>query len=196
VKGTNKSRSDDGEAWQNDPNVKERLEEKRLWNAVMIQLHEPFQIAAQTMDEGLEHVGILLGLLPNPKKMKKSAKSSLAAAGDADVEAAGDIIKPGDDGFADYLDNKLTEFYGRRGEALRTWAKEKGLSVEQFDQGIGSTDDSASPDETQHMKDQQQLYLILYMEFLVSPHLLILSATQRNSSRSPPHAIGCLGRAF
>lgn len=110
------------------------------------------------MDEALEHAGIVLELFPVPKKTKKSL----------DVEADANNFKPGHPDFSGYLKNKMAEFYSKRGETLRTWAREKGLSVEDFDTGkLPSDGEDWTPTEGQHRRDQQQLYLILYLEHLL-----------------------------
>ncbi|KAK2484316.1 hypothetical protein H9L39_06108 [Fusarium oxysporum f. sp. albedinis] len=86
------------------PNVvKETLEEsaaegnweKQLWND-MKQLHTPFQTFVEAMDQGLEHTGICLEILPKPKVTRKST-----SIGSDDVEAHGDAVNPGDQYFAD-----------------------------------------------------------------------------------------------
>ncbi|KAI9744784.1 MAG: hypothetical protein M1818_001709 [Claussenomyces sp. TS43310] len=161
-----KTHFDDVEAWEQDAGIESELEEKRLWNEIMKQLHEPFAVATEAMDEGLEHVGILLEFIPRPKQ-KSSAKDT-AAAEDVDVEAEGDSIKPGEMGFADFIRKRMEAFYSKRAETLRTWAKEKGLSATVFDAAHSSgPHEVGSPDETHHYRDQQQLYMILYMEHLL-----------------------------
>ncbi|CAK7266042.1 hypothetical protein SEPCBS119000_001818 [Sporothrix epigloea] len=53
-----------------------RAKERRVWNEVLKQLHEPFVVLAEAIDEGLEHVGLQLGLLP--KTMEQKAKDKEA----------------------------------------------------------------------------------------------------------------------
>ncbi|KFY44062.1 hypothetical protein V494_01656 [Pseudogymnoascus sp. VKM F-4513 (FW-928)] len=135
-----------------------KLEEKKVWNEVMKALHEPFAVAVAAMDEGMEHAGLVLEILPKPKKKKEG-----------DVEGTGTGPRPGDSDFASYLKQKVVDFNSKRGEALKAWAREKGLSEDQFESGNGASHDSnnLTPDEAQHRRDQQQLYLILYMEHLL-----------------------------
>ncbi|KAH8194555.1 hypothetical protein TruAng_011277 [Truncatella angustata] len=83
----------------------EKIEEKRMWNEVMKQLHEPFEALSQIVDQGLEHAGIQLEIFPRPKAAKKGKKDS--ANGDIDVEAKGGLSKPGDSDFAKTLDAKV-----------------------------------------------------------------------------------------
>ncbi|KAI0199723.1 hypothetical protein F4808DRAFT_206234 [Astrocystis sublimbata] len=128
-------------------------EDKRVWNEVMRQLHEPFEKLSAALDEGLQHAGMLLEILPRPKEAKKSEASP-------DVEAKGDMIKPGDQGFAAALRVRIQSFRDVRGSILRAWTKEKGLST-----------DDMSPEEMNDTafsrRDQHQLYILLYIERLM-----------------------------
>jgi hypothetical protein len=146
------------EAWEHCDEA-EKLKEKAVWNEVMKALHEPFAIAAVAMDEGMEHAGLVLEILPKPKKKKK----------DEDEEAKGTDPKPGDIDFAKYLERKMVDFYRKRGDTLKAWAREKGLAEDRFDaaKSIPPDADNFTPDEAQHRRDQQQLYLILYMKHLL-----------------------------
>lgn len=148
---------DRSEQWEHMP-FQSKTEEKRLWNEVMKTLHEPFAIVTAVMDQGLEHAALTLELVPRPKKK---------AAGD--VETADAQSKPGDAGFLAYMEQALNDFYKKRGATLKKWAHEKGLSAEQFDASrpIPPTGAPVSGDEAAHRRDQQQLYLILFMENLV-----------------------------
>ncbi|THV48868.1 hypothetical protein BGAL_0223g00100 [Botrytis galanthina] len=148
---------DRSEQWEHMP-LESKTEEKRLWNEVMKTLHEPFAIVTAVMDQGLEHVALTLELVPRPKK--KAA---------VDVETADTQSKPGDAGFLAYMEQALNDFYKMRGATLKKWAHEKGLSAEQFDTSrpIPPAGAPVSGDEAAHRRDQQQLYLILFMENLL-----------------------------
>lgn len=163
--GESSELSDDTEYQES---ARDKAETKRLWNEIMKQLHEPFAIATEAMDEGLLHAGLLLEILPKPKA-KKGTKKNAGTADETDVEAKAGGINPGDAGYAAQLRSRMTDFYKGRGETLRTWAREKGLSVEQFDASNLNPDDleEGSDAEAAHRRDQQQLYLILYMEHLL-----------------------------
>jgi hypothetical protein len=152
------SHHDKLEVWEHcDDSAKN--EEKRVWNEMMKTLHEPFAVAITAMDEGMEHVGLVLEFNKPPKKKK----------GENDVEAKGTDFKPGDPEFSKFLKQKMKDFYGSRGQTLKAWARNKGLSEEMFDElNTEHKGNEYTPDEAQHARDQQQLYLILYMEFLVS----------------------------
>lgn len=157
VKPQKSSHRDHSESWEHC-GEEERISSQKTWNEIMKTLHEPFAVAVAAMDEGLEHAGLVLELLPKPKKKK----------GD-DEEEKGTDPRPGDTGFTQFMEQKMLDFYRKRGQVLRAWAREKGLSEEQFDHAksvpIGKND--LTPDEAQHRRDQQQLYLILYMENLL-----------------------------
>jgi hypothetical protein len=109
------------------------------------------------MDEGIQHAGLLLELIPKPRKQKEE-----------DIEQKAEGPKPGDPDFAKYLDKKMLEFYSKRGETLKAWARQKGLTASQFDATKSPPrGEEWTPDEAQHRRDQQQLYLILYLEHLL-----------------------------
>jgi hypothetical protein len=104
----------------------------------------------------MEHAGFMLELLPNPKKKT------------GDVEAEGTDPCPGHPEFSKYLNQKMADFYSNRGKTLKAWARTKGLSEGQFDSTKPPADSNIwTADEAQHRRDQQQLYLILYLEHLL-----------------------------
>lgn len=97
-------------SWATDDNtpaevLAEKNEEKRVWNQVMKQLHGPFETLSEAIDQGLEHAGLLLEILPRPKAEKK--KQTGQSNGAADVEATGGLVKPGDPEFAKVLEEKV-----------------------------------------------------------------------------------------
>jgi hypothetical protein len=145
------------ESWE-PVHEKERISSQKTWNRIMKSLNEPFSVVIAAMDEGLLHAGFVLELLPKPKTNNVD-----------DEEAKGTSPLPGDPKFADYIEQKVLEFYSERGKAFRAWARLKGLSVDRFN--TASEDmlktNNGSQSEFQHYRDQQQLYLILYMEDLV-----------------------------
>lgn len=146
----------------------EKNEEKRVWNEVMKQLHEPFEKLSVAIDEGLQHAGMLLEILPRPKTPKSSANSTDGSAA-VDVESKGDLIRPGDSGFAETLRARVRAFQDVRGAILQAWAKEKGLVTE-----LSSPDGvniSLPQTDTEHWRDREQLYVLLYIETLVRPQL-------------------------
>ncbi|KAM6514346.1 hypothetical protein FALCPG4_015494 [Fusarium falciforme] len=132
--------------------------EKQVWNDIMKQIHTPFQVLAEVIDQGLEHTGIGLEILPKPKACKKSRSS-----GSDDVEAHGDEANPGDERFASVLDKKVRQFYSQNGEILKACARERTL--------VGGEAKLANP---QHLmpgdgvpRNQTRLYVTLYMQQLM-----------------------------
>ncbi|KAJ3455710.1 hypothetical protein MRS44_017192 [Fusarium solani] len=118
----------------------------------------PMRVLAEVIDQGLEHTGIGLEILPKPKACKKSRSS-----GSDDVEAHGDEANPGDEGFASVLDKKVRQFYSQNGEILKACARERTL--------VGGEAKLANP---QHLmpgdgvpRNQTQLYVTLYMQQLM-----------------------------
>ena len=159
----------DSRGWNAGPDMpadvlaaKER--EQQVWNEVMRQLHEPFEILSEAIDQGLEHAGIVLELLPRPKELKQ-AEAQKSGGAQPDVEAQGQNLRPGQAGFVKVIDEKVRLFDSRRGEILGTWAKEKGLS---YDGDLGNIDPGRNLFIDSRERDQAQLYVILYMEQLVS----------------------------
>lgn len=80
----------------------EKNEDKRVWNEVMKQLHEPFEKLSAAIDEGLQHAGMLLEIL-HPKAPNKTESGG-------DVESKGDLVQPGDSGFAEPSKAKSSHF--------------------------------------------------------------------------------------
>lgn len=160
----------DGEGPPDDGGLFQRFkpigkeESQRIWNDIMKQLHEPFEILSEAISQGIDHAGILLKLFPQPKAQKKAAAGQTAGT-DADVEASGGELRPGQVGFSSVINAKVEEFNSRKGEILRLWAKDKGLCRD-------GNFENWSKDSTnlfeKRRNDQAQLYVILYLEKLVS----------------------------
>ncbi|KAB5513350.1 hypothetical protein GE09DRAFT_632228 [Coniochaeta sp. 2T2.1] len=131
--------------------LEQKDREKRVWNEAMKCIHVPFEILSEAVDQGLTHAAMRLEILPKPKANKKAAK-------DADVEAKGDSVDPGDDGFSEVVRHKIERFSSIQGEALRAWVREREL--------VRSSDDGMSTAEIRE-RDQAQLYCLIYMERLM-----------------------------
>ncbi|KAI0444648.1 hypothetical protein F4803DRAFT_236295 [Xylaria telfairii] len=137
----------------------EKNEDKRVWNEVMKQLHDPFEKLSAAIDEGLQHAGMLLEILPRPKAPDNSESGG-------DIESKGDLVQPGDSGFAEALKVKIQSFRDVRGTILQVWAKEKGIITE----GLSLDEINSipfSPTDARHRRDQEQLYVLLYIETLM-----------------------------
>lgn len=144
--------------------VEEKNAEKRIWNEIMKQLHEPLETLSEALDQGLEHAGLVLEILPRPKKAKKKTDAA-----DADVEAKGDSVQPGDPGFARTLEEKVKSFEAVKVDILTSWASQRGLA---FDASAAGADLEHMPSfpsrGNRHQRDQFQLFLLLYIEKLMT----------------------------
>lgn len=127
---------------------------QKVWNDIMKQLHEPFEILSEALIQGIDHAGILLRFFPQPKEQNKTP----------DVEASAGDLRPGQVGFSKVIDQKIDAFNSRKGEILRMWAKEKGLSSD-------GRPENWNKDYTKlfekRRNDQAQLFTILYLEKLM-----------------------------
>ncbi|KAK8117937.1 uncharacterized protein PG998_006218 [Apiospora kogelbergensis] len=141
--------------------VEEKNAEKRIWNEIMKQLHEPLETLSAAMDQGLEHAGILLEILPRPKKNKKTDDA-------ADVEAKGDAVEPGDPSFARTLEEKVKNFETVKVDILRAWARERGLAYDESAAADLERMPSIPSNGNRHQRDQFQLFLLLYIEKLMT----------------------------
>lgn len=126
----------------------------RIWNDIMRQLHEPFEILSEALIQGIDHAGILLKFFPQPKGHTKTP----------DVEASAGDLHPGQVGFSRVINEKIDAFNSRKGEILRLWAKEKGLSS---DGKPENWDKDTTRLFEKRRNDQAQLFTILYLEKLM-----------------------------
>lgn len=146
--------------------IVEKEKEKRVWNQVMKQLHEPFEILSGAIDQGLEHAGICLELLPRARKSStKNGRSGLSASG-VDVEERGEQVRPGDPGLADVVGRKVEAFNSRKGELLRAWIRGRGFKLDEDEEDC-EVDSRTHDLFGQREHDQAQLYIVLYMETLM-----------------------------
>ncbi|KAM7193793.1 Protein of unknown function (DUF2422) domain containing protein [Naviculisporaceae sp. PSN 640] len=130
----------------------EKETEKRVWNSVMRQMHEPFEILSEAIDQGLQHAAIRLEITPRPKP--KASK---------DVEAQAGKLLPGDSGFSQLLDDKIKTFNSRRGELLRAWVTEREAALQE--ERIDNPEYKYSAARLE--RDQVQFYILLFMENLM-----------------------------
>ena len=126
------------------------------WQKIMKSLHEPFADVTTAMTEGLQHASIALEFEKAPKKKATSSVASEAPGENGDIESNAGLIKPGDPNFAGYLSKKIQGFHEKRNQNLGMFCKAKGLDLK--DDAMGSL---------KQQRTQRQLYLVLYMEFLL-----------------------------
>lgn len=106
------------------------------WNELMQFVHEPFTTITQSMDQGLEHVLLRLQLT-TPRKKEKGEDAT-------DTEAKGDMVKPGDKEFADYLEKQSDDFYKGKETTLRHWMASKASSSAKTSSSIRTTSPKSS----------------------------------------------------
>ncbi|CAI6341072.1 unnamed protein product [Periconia digitata] len=162
--------------WDQDEEDTE-LKEKVVgeWNELMSFVHEPFAHAIDTMDQGLEHVALRLAFVNPPKKQKKKKGNDAD-----DTEAKGDLVKPGDKHFSQYMKQQTEEFYRGKEKTLSHWLERKGIKVrEDFFTQINEAPDFNATFGSAKSRYQRQLYLVLYVIFLLhSTSLAILALVE------------------
>lgn len=149
---------------ETDYNEEERMKAVADWNELFSFVHEPFDNIFQALDDGLAHVLLKLQLVEPPKKMKGHNQN--------DEEAKGDSIRPGDEGFAKHFDQQAAIFFGKKEPTLRHWVKSKGITLhdDYFSEPDSINDETLKllPNITTRERDQRQLFLVLYIMFLLN----------------------------
>ncbi|KAK9358397.1 hypothetical protein V1504DRAFT_435832 [Lipomyces starkeyi] len=150
---------------------KEVLEaEQAEWNEIMKTLHAPFEAMSDAMNDGLLHASYALELTRKPKDKNVQQDAEMEETV-VDLETRGKIRKPGDTKFGEYLEEKVRYFKEHRKASLKKWCElkrvafpeeEDGASLERTRSMLQRSKDLTGNDQT-----RQQLYLILYLEFLL-----------------------------
>lgn len=142
-----------------NPDEKIRITTIQEWHELMKLLREPLNNITQTIDNGLEHVAITLELVPRPKNR--------------DLEAEGGEPQPGDDGFAACFAQRRLDFLNSKEVMLRGWCALHDIHLpddffenDEADLGVPDWMQEGSLSEP-HGQLRRQLYLCLYMEFLL-----------------------------
>ncbi|KAF1832626.1 hypothetical protein BDW02DRAFT_554317 [Decorospora gaudefroyi] len=152
----------DGEENEHDEQVRRRTVQE--WNDLFQFVREPFDHIIQALDDGFAHVMLRLQLV-KPSKKKKSHKQD-------DAEAKGDDVKPGDAGFAEYLRKQADYFAGRKEPTLCHWVETKGIKLrDDYFSSPSALDEETLellPSITTRKRDQRQLYMVLYVMFLLN----------------------------
>ena len=141
-----------------------RIETVNEWHSLMKRLREPFESVTKTIDDGLEHVRVTLQL--GAKTWKKAS--------DQDVEKEGANPKPGDQGFAESFLLRSRAFHESKKVMLREWCSLHDIELPEgfFDNPEGMNFEAPSwlnegILSEPHRKLRRQLFLCLYMEFLL-----------------------------
>lgn len=150
-----------------------RYEYEKIWQSCMDSFLQPAVSIIEAMNEGLEHAGHQLQIIPTPgKEHHFKWFSGTGKSKSADIESDGDVIKPGDPRFSRALEQKLADFVSSKKEYLDAWANSRGLTGEQLQkmQTLDEFDEDRgkAPVNNHIPRDRQQLYLLLYMQHMVS----------------------------
>lgn len=152
----------DGDMNEHDHELRDKATSE--WNDLFSFIHEPLDHIMQVMDEGLTHIMLKMQFIKPPKKKKGQNQD--------DTEATGGVVKPGDKKFAEHMQKQADVFYSAKEPTLRHWVESKGIKL--------SSDYFSSPDEldeetlrrlpsiTTRKRDQRQLYIVLYLIFLLN----------------------------
>lgn len=176
-------RVSDAHGWTEE-HIKEGLSEQdaKLRNRIMADwqfnmktIHKPLDMIVDLMNEGMDHCMYQLRLKDPPKEKKKAKKNGKKDnnATEEDVEAKAQSTKPGDKGFADYFAEKAQVFHSGKKEALRQWCERKGVVLPDdfFDHPLDAPfkfqDWRKNETIEVYLLFQRQLYMFLYMEFLL-----------------------------
>jgi len=143
-----------------------------IWQNSITALVDSATVTVEAIKDGLEHAALQLEIIPRPGTRYYFWLPGVKRTEKTDIEAEGEVIKPGSPQFSKLLKDKLVEFSTRRVEALTAWADCKGLSAAQVEklQSMGDFDIDEDPVDghVRFLKDRRQLYLILYVQYMVS----------------------------
>ncbi|MCJ1310085.1 hypothetical protein MMC25_003746 [Agyrium rufum] len=145
-----------------------REQEVHEWNDIFKTVHGPFEAMGEALHDAFDHAMYALELQKKPKKKKESKGQP----DNSDLESQPPKVEPGDPTFAKDLEVRLQAYHDRREETLRVWCKQKGIELpaDAFTNTTHSHDQQIFiQNETpeQHLRNKRQLYLILYLEYLL-----------------------------
>ncbi|KKY19381.1 putative mfs transporter [Phaeomoniella chlamydospora] len=128
------------------------------WDDIVASTNDIHEELVSTMQSGLQHVLYTLRFEKAPKKAK-------------DVEESGGLASPGDRDYAGHVENQLRLFSSSRKSTMQAWCERKGIALPtKFWNDLTSTvtfeEFSGSEQKLRQNQNQQQLYLILYLEYL------------------------------
>lgn len=145
----------------------EEMEQRAVeeYHLMMKSLHEPFHGIASAMDEALEHVLLQLRFKSKPKAKDSKGTDSV----NTDVEEKADVIRPGEDGFAAYFEEKVKAFYQSREVSLKEWCLQKGMGAppKTLDGNVDWDKALELVSTVTQQRTQRELFVALYMEYLM-----------------------------
>ena len=153
----------EGRHWMDDTDtpaddIESRESQRAIWVSILRLLREAFDIVCQIVNDGLQHAGLVLEILPQPKASKAH-----------DIESDGKKISIGEPGFAENLNKTIQSFHDRRSKVLRKWISEHRSSA---NERLNRPSDILQRLQTVAVKDLAQLYMLLFLEKMVSTSLV------------------------
>jgi hypothetical protein len=145
------------------------------WQFNMKLAHRPLDDFVDLMVDGIDHIQYQLELKkpPKPKSGAKKDKEENVTAEEKDIEANAQSTKPGEEGFAEYFEQKAKKLHEGKPYALRQWCARKGITLpEDFfehphDSSFKIEDFRKDENRDVYRRYQRQLYMVLYMEYLL-----------------------------
>ncbi|KAJ4257963.1 hypothetical protein NW762_008100 [Fusarium torreyae] len=154
---------------EEDPaNKAQRLEYyETIWQNAIGCLIEPASDLIKAVNDGLEHAGLQLEIIPRPGAQGLIHRM-LGAKGNkpVDTESKGDGTEPGNPSFSKVLEEKLNNFSRDRVFSLNAWVGNECLTPD-LDTDLHKSNKGGAD---KHLnsgildRDRQQLYLLLYMQ--------------------------------
>lgn len=135
-----------------------RLESEE-WDEVMSISRDDFIKLKDKLSAGLLHISYVLEFAKKPKSTPK------------DIENADPAPTPGDKSFAAHLKKAVDEFHVHREQVIRRWCDHKGIKLpsafwDEPSKHYTLKDKTLFEENARQSINQQQLYLILYVEYL------------------------------
>jgi hypothetical protein len=131
------------------------------WEEIAAASRGPFSKMQIALCDALTHISYVLELAPKPKAAKTDVEKSAEAG-----------PRPGDPAFGAHLQEQIAAFQVSRRETMRSWCEKKGIEVpstfwEETSAQYKFGDQAFRDDLVRQKQNHQQLYLILYVEYLL-----------------------------
>ena len=126
---------------------------------LMKHLHQPFASMMVNIDGAFQHVLLTLEFVKPPKKQKQP-----------DEESRGDEpAKPGTSEYAATFKKQVDEFYDSKQKTLQEWCKQHDIELppDFFESSFVRPENLSPRDESIRERRQRQLFLVLYLEYLL-----------------------------
>lgn len=147
-----------------DLNIVEAIRrlEAEEWRELVLESRGAFQEVKAALAGGLTHITYVLELVPRPKTGAKDVENN-----------APNVPEPGDPGFAAHLKARVEAFQQHREGTVQRWCEKKGIDVpvrfwEDPSIQYNFQDSASFQDVVRQKQNHQQLYLVLYLEYLLN----------------------------